>query len=263
MIIDRDSEILFNREVAFNTYLMGLNAPAIVEDAKPGQFVMIRVDEGMDPLLRRPFSICGTRGSEVLLILYRVVGRGTRILSEIPSGKRIAVLGPLGKGFQLPQGGGFVLMAAGGIGIAPLVFLWQQLEACDGIFMAGYRTGREVIPMDRLDIPILDARMATDDGTVGHRGPVTDLLEYQLAHVAGGEVALYACGPVSMLKRVAIIARDRNLPCQVSLEANMGCGLGACLGCALKGADGEKPHYVYVCRDGPVFSTRSIDWECL
>ena len=139
----RDAEIVFNKKIAPQTYLMGFRSPEVVAAARPGQFVMVRVRSGMDPLLRRPFSVAGTKEGEHLLILYRVVGKGTAIMAETRKGERLSLLGPLGSGFELPKGKKPSLLVAGGIGIAPLLFLIQSMNSrisaaasCNGNFMS-------------------------------------------------------------------------------------------------------------------------------
>ena len=116
-MIEQDSEIVFNKRVAARTFFMGLRSPRIVAEARPGQFVMLRVGQGMDPLLRRPFSICGIQGDDLILILYRVVGRGTAIMCDVSEGESLSVLGPLGSGFEMPHKGEKPILVAGGMGL--------------------------------------------------------------------------------------------------------------------------------------------------
>jgi len=259
------AEIVFNEKIAPRTYLMGLRSPRVVEAAMPGQFVMVRVRSGNDPLLRRPFSIAGTKEGELLLILYRVVGKGTAIMAETREGERFSLLGPLGRGFELPKRNQASLLVAGGIGIAPLFFLIQKVNSRSVQLMTGFGSADEIIGIERVgDFPI-DISIATDDGTAGHAGPVTDLMESFLRDRSSHKDALsiFACGPQAMLKKVAAMALDKALPCQASLEATMACGLGACQGCAIKASSGENRTYYHVCADGPVFPVQSIDWDSL
>ena len=262
-MIKQDTEILFNKLIAAETFLMGLKSPEIVAAAIPGQFVMVRVSSGIDPLLRRPFSICGIKEEDQFLILYRVVGRGTAILAEKKEGEKLSVLGPLGKGFELPKPNQTPLLIAGGIGVAPLFFLSQTMKNPDIEFLIGFGSSKEIIDMNG----IVDANvsMATDDGTTGHHGPVTDLLEeYLKKYVAMKDsLSLFTCGPIPMLKRVADIAVNGNIPCQSSMEAFMACGLGACQGCAIKADSKENRDYYLVCRDGPVFPIQSLNWKSI
>ena len=261
-MIERDAEIIGNDRVTAEIFLMTLRCDRIAADARPGQFVMIRVRRGADPLLRRPFSICGTGPGGILRILYRVVGRGTAILSRLPRGDRLPVLGPLGRGFDLTGENPSCILVAGGMGIAPLLFL---AAAGSGAltFMAGFRSAAEQIPPDLFGPGPVEVLPATDDGSVGHHGPVTELLEQHLSAVKKNAAAVCSCGPLPMLQRVALLCRDRGVPCQVSLEAAMACGLGVCRGCAVRASRGEKETYYHVCRDGPVFDARTLYWEDL
>ena len=262
-MIEQDAKIVMNKQVASETYLMVLDSPGVVAKARPGQFVMIRVRSGLDPLLRRPFSICGTRGDNQFLILYRVVGKGTAILSGAGEGEKLSTLGPLGRGFELPESGYESILVAGGIGIAPLIFLAQSLQNDDVTFLTGFRSGLELVPMGEFGLNSSRTSVSTDDGTSGCQGYVTELLENHLAGSSKKKRTIFACGPVPMLKRVAALALDQNTPCQVSLEANMACGLGACQGCAVKASTQENRTYFHVCQDGPVFRAQSLEWEDL
>jgi dihydroorotate dehydrogenase electron transfer subunit len=259
-MLEQESEIIFNREMVPATFLMGLHSPALAAQAAPGQFVMLRVARESDPLLRRPFSICATRESLVLL-LYRVAGRGTAMLARLPHGERLSALGPLGRGFVLPQSGQKVLLAAGGVGLAPLTFLALALDGRPRELLIGYPSAAESLPLEELGLQNLPVSLATDDGTLGHRGPVTDLVAARLEKAAQDIATLYACGPLPMLKKVAALAERHAVPCQVALETAMACGLGACQGCVVPSRD--RPFYHRVCREGPVFSTADLDWENL
>jgi len=262
-MIEQDARVVFNKQVAHKTFLMGLESPEVITEARPGQFVMIRVRPAIDPLLRRPFSICGTRGDDTFLILYRIVGRGTAILSEVRKGGTLSTLGPLGRGFELPQGDCEPVLVAGGMGTAPLIFLAQTLEATNMMFLAGYRCAIQTISMGEFGLDSMQLVVSTDDGTAGHHGPVTELLENHLARSARDARSIFACGPLPMLKGVATVSIDRNLPCQVSLEVRMACGVGACQGCAVRASSDENRSYFHVCKDGPVFGIQSLDWENL
>lgn len=262
-MIDRDAEIAFNDQVAVDTYLMGLEAPEIVSAASPGQFVMIRVGSALEPLLRRPFSIGGTLQGERLLILYKVVGRGTAFMANAKKGDHLAVLGPLGRGFSLPRPGNRPILAAGGIGIAPLLFLAQTLAAHQPMFLAGYRRLAEIVPFDRFGLTDENLFLATDDGSTGHHGLVTELLQDSIRQPKKSAAIVYACGPAAMLKKVAALTIASQTPCQMSLEAHMACGLGACQGCAVKASIPDRLTYYLVCKDGPIFPARAIDWGVL
>ena len=264
-MIDKDTEILFNRVIASETFLMGLKSPEMVAAAKPGQFVMVRVSSGTDPLLRRPFSIAGIKEDDQFFILYRVVGKGTAMLAEKREGEKLSVLGPLGKGFELPKPNQIPLLVAGGMGVAPLFFLSQTMKSREMEFMMGFGSSQEIIDMSGIVAIHANLSTATDDGTAGYHGPVTDLLEeYLKKHVARKDsLSLFTCGPIPMLKRVADMAINGDIPCQSSMEAFMACGLGACQGCAIKAAPNESRKYYHVCKDGPVFARQSLDWKSI
>jgi dihydroorotate dehydrogenase electron transfer subunit len=264
-MFEHHAEIVSNKKIAPHTYLMALRSPEVMAAAKPGQFVMIRVRSGKDPLLRRPFSIAGTKEGELLLILYRVVGKGTAIMAKTREGERLSLLGPLGRGFDLPKSNQTALLIAGGIGVAPLFFLIQNMNSRPGYLMTGFGSADEVIGIDQMgDFPI-DVSIATDDGTAGHAGPVTDLMEAFLrdSSLEKDALSIFTCGPEPMLKKVAAVSLEKKLPCQASLEATMACGLGACQGCAIKASKNENRAYYHVCADGPVFPVQSIDWDSL
>jgi dihydroorotate dehydrogenase electron transfer subunit len=262
-MIEQKTEILFNKEIARDTLLMGLRSPEIVAGAKPGQFVMIRVRPGIDPLLRRPFSICAVQDDELLLILYRVVGKGTAIMAEISEGDRFSVLGPLGKGFALPNPHQQSILVAGGIGVAPLLFLAQHIRTGPIQLMMGFGSAAEIIALELILDRTIDFVIATDDGSAGHAGPVTDLLESQLnQHEFEKDTAsIFTCGPKPMMRKVATMTLERGIPCQTSLEAVMACGVGVCRGCSIKATSKEDHTYCHVCTDGPVFPAKAIDWN--
>ncbi len=260
-MIELDIEVTFNKRVASDIFLMGLRSAQIVSDSMPGQFVMIRVSDATDPLLRRPFSICGVPGGDLFLILYRVVGRGTAIMSGAREGDRLSVLGPLGRGFDLSKTIGRSLLVGGGIGVAPLMFLAQTIEGRDVTFMTGYSSASEEVPMEQVCAKGTEILIATDDGSIGHKGPVTDLLESYLEGGAHGDLKVFACGPLPMLRRVAAMTLGHDVSCQVSMETAMACGLGVCQGCALKSSPGQEKTYFFVCQDGPVFQAQSLDWK--
>jgi len=262
-MIDKNIEIVFNEQVADSTFLMGLDAPEMVNAASPGQFVMVRVGPVMDPLLRRPFSICGTLKGELLLILYKTVGRGSTLMSAAKKGDHLTVLGPLGKGFSRSRSEVKSILVAGGIGIAPLFFLAQTLEEQNLIFLTGYRCAAEIVPFNKVGLKTENVLTATDDGSVGYHGFVTDLLKAQRQKDPEGLAEIFACGPASMLKKVADFSIADDISCQMSLEAYMACGIGACQGCAVKSSHQEELTYYLVCRDGPIFTAPSIDWGAL
>ena len=260
IMIEQNAKVRFNKKVARETYLMGLESSEIAAEARPGHFVMIRVREGTDPLLRRPFSVCGTEKDRLFHILYRVVGPGTSIMSAVRKGDTLSVLGPLGNGFELPGPGETPILLAGGIGIAPILFLAGFVGKDDALLMAGFRTAEDIVDFKACGLSGFPISLATDDGTVGQKGFVTDLLKGHLDEIKTTNPLVFACGPAPMLKKVAAMIQDRGIPGQVSLEAYMACGVGACQGCAVKAASMEDQVYFSVCKHGPVFDAASLDW---
>lgn len=260
-----EAKILYNKKLADGYFRIGLSceAKAIV----PGQFVMLKIQDGFDPLLRRPFGIYNVikpKGSWELKgsgieVLYRVVGKGTRILSSLKTGEKLDILSPLGNGFPKPADPQDVIMVAGGMGIAPLYLLAKSIRK--GLFLFGARGSREAAFANDFKRLGCEVRLSTDDGSVGRKGFVTELLEEA---VTPGSV-IYACGPAAMIKRTAEIARKTGAKkCFVSLENSMACGIGVCLGCAVKAkthAEAENRSYKMVCSEGPVFESSEIDWE--
>ena len=263
-MIEKVIKVVFNKRVAPDTFFLGFRSPEIAAKARPGQFIMLRVSSGMDPLFRRPFSICGILEGDLVCILYRVVGRGTTILSETRDGEILSVIGPLGRGFELPDKNNKILLVAGGIGVAPLFFLAQAMRTRDMEFMVGFTSSSEIIDADQVGDLSIKMSIATDDGSEGYAGTVTDLLNEYLDQNPEKKRSfyLYTCGPLQMLKGVVSITFDRNIPCQVSMESAMACGLGACQGCAIKAFSKKgETRYQHVCKDGPVFPAHVIDWK--
>jgi dihydroorotate dehydrogenase electron transfer subunit len=233
--------------------------------ATPGQFVMIKPKSMAEPLLPRPISI-HRAGNGRIDLLVRVVGEGTRRISELRPGEVLEVKGPLGRGFQIdPQK--VPLLVAGGMGAAPLLFLAEKLARSGGwengkrpVLFIGGRAKRELLALGEFRRTGLKVLVATEDGSLGQKGLVTERLRtYLEARPTGG--IIYACGPAGMLRAVADLAVRTGTPCQVSLEERMACGMGACLGCAVALRQEDGPGYVQVCQDGPVFEAREIRWD--
>ena len=237
---------------------MTLDAPQIAADVRPGQFVMVRSLGGWDPLLPRAFSVYHADPEGGCIdILYREVGRGTARLRGNEPGMRVHVWGPLGNFFRLPEGDRVVLVG-GGVGVPPLVYwaeyLAQMAVPMDMVALVGAATGRYLVGLDHLRRSRALVRTATDDGSTGHHGFVTELLP---EFIDDGRAHLYACGPMPMLAAVARIAEAAGLPAELALEAPMACGVGACLGCTVPRRGGG---YARVCSDGPVFRAEEIAW---
>ncbi|MGA6927716.1 MAG: dihydroorotate dehydrogenase electron transfer subunit [Desulfosarcina sp.] len=265
-MIVQDAVVLWNRPVAPGYFRMGLNCQSGFDDARPGQFVMVRGAAAVIPLLRRPFSLLGLiREAERVTgieILFRVVGQGTTHLSRCREGDRLSVIGPLGNAFQVPDACRQLILVAGGVGVPPIRFLAQSLlERQDRpgrcVVFIGGRTKDDLVCLTEFDLPGLLLDISTDDGSLGNPGVVTRSLENALA--AGPVDLICACGPPAMLQAVSAIAGRRQIACQVSIEAMMACGMGACLGCAVAVKD-DDDRYRHVCMDGPVFDAHRLAW---
>lgn len=235
-----------------------VHSPQIAGDAQPGQFVMVRVGDSLDPLLRRPFSIHRVNKDGTLSLLFKIVGKGTNLLAGLTPGAKLNLIGPLGKGFNLDPEGSFC-MIGGGMGIAPLYYLAQEFRRSenkgnDQPVLLGAQTQTELLLLaDEFTELGYSVLTATDDGTLGHHGFVTELLDEILKKVT----MVYVCGPIPMMKIVAEKCANAGVACQVSLETHMACGLGACLGCTFPAHGGG---YKHVCKDGPVISADEVEW---
>jgi len=217
---------------------------------------MVRTSEGYDPLLRRPFSIhrvAPLSSPTQLALLFTVVGRGTKWLAERGEGDMLDLLGPLGHGFEISSRA--LLLLAGGIGISPLTFLAEKGLADNRsvALILGAPTASQLYPSHLL-LPEVKLVVATEDGSAGRRGMVTDLL----AELAPEADQIFACGPLAMYKAIAPIIKGEKgeKSVQVSMEVRMGCGFGACYGCAIETKAGMR----FVCRDGPVFELKDVIW---
>lgn len=242
--------------------LLTLRAPQIASAARPGQFVHLRVSPpGTSPLLRRPFSVAGVNpAAGTLRILVRTIGRGTEMLAGLLPGTELPALGPLGQGFADFPAGRQVVLVAGGVGVAPLLFFAVHAESKDITALYGAETADALVLARELADRCGGVALATDDGSKGHHGFVTDLLPRGLAELA--DPVVLACGPRPMMAAAAAECMLRSVECYVSFEAWLGCGLGACLGCVIPAA-GEERRYIRVCHDGPVFSADQVDWDAL
>jgi dihydroorotate dehydrogenase electron transfer subunit len=218
----------------------------------PGQFVMIRGEWGVDPILPRAFSLVetGSKGA----VLVHAVGKGTKLLVQMEPGDVLDVLGPCGKGFSLPPAGRRPVLVAGGVGVAPMVYLAENLlrDGHKPTSLFGGRTAADLPLHERLAASG-ELIMTTEDGSIGEKGLVTGPLERLLKE--DKTVQLYSCGPEPMLRAVARAAEAHGIPCEVALESPMACGIGTCKGCAVQAADGS---FLYVCSDGPVFDAVDI-----
>jgi dihydroorotate dehydrogenase electron transfer subunit len=253
------SKILSAVEAIKDTYLFRLEAPEIAQEARPGQFVMVRV--GKETILPRPFSVHGANGKEIAL-LFSVVGKGTGWLAQKKKGDMLDIFGPLGNGFTINPKSKNLLLVAGGMGIAPLRFLAEAAcgEGRQVTIIMGARSGDCLLPVtpsqSLYDKGMLPADFqcvnATEDGSEGFKGLATQLIPHYLENID----QVFACGPLAMYKTMAKMPELKGKDVQVSLEIMMGCGMGVCYGCTIKTKKGLKQ----VCKDGPVFGMGEVEF---
>ncbi len=252
-------------------YVIGLKAPWLAKKSQPGQFVMCRIPNA-DLLWGRAFSIYDVRGDEVLL-LYKVMGKGTRILVEKKAGEKVEVIGPLGNQFSPPKPDQFVLLVGGGVGLPPLYFYAKTYSqfASQMRVMIGARNQANVILEKEFKQLGCQVEVATEDGSLGLKGFVTELLKNSLRNnmKIKNRLAIAACGPNPMLKAVGDVGIANQIPTEISMEEAMACGLGVCLGCVVKTrcTPEQKKElkrdqtYTRLCCEGPVLNAERVIWE--
>lgn len=254
-----NGRVIGHRQMAKDMWEIELKIPEIASECQAGQFVHVRVGTENDPLLRRPLSLYDVdQNNGSIVLLYKVVGQGTRLLTRLTVGDYLNIMGPLGKGFNLPGKPCRVVLVGGGVGIAPLVYLARRLKAleCQVTVLYGVESKEQLVAAEKLNYLEVNYLPATADGSAGYQGLVTGLLQTQLN--AGEFDYIYTCGPEQMMAAVARLAKEYGISGQVSLEESMACGVGACLGCARK-LKSENETYVKVCKDGPVFDLQQVE----
>jgi len=258
MKVERSCKIIEKAIIGDGAVYMVLNVGDMVRTSckGPGQFVHIKCGEGL--LLRRPISVCAYKVGEpedTLDIAFEIRGEGTEWLANREVGESLDVLGFLGHGFQMEEGGRYLLVG-GGIGVPPM---YGCAEAAAGKSQAilGFRNKDKAILVDKFEAQCESVQIATDDGSLGYHGYV-DALVKETLEKDKTFTAVLACGPKPMLRKVAEVAESLGVPCQVSMEERMGCGIGACLVCACDMNDGSRKH---VCKDGPVFDSKEVNWN--
>lgn len=250
------AEVLSNEHLGGGYSRLSVRAPEIAAIARPGQFAMLRPRWGTDPLLNRPFSFYDVdAGGGTLDFLCLELGIGSRLIAHVEVGDSLHLIGPLGNTFEAVEGRRPVFVA-GGVGVAPFLHLGRELGG--GTLLFGARTAELIVERERLESAGIEVRPATDDGSLGHAGLVTELVEHVI-ETDGDGVALYGCGPNPMLKVLCRMAHGAGVPCQVSIDQSMACGFGTCMGCMVSTTGG----YRKVCTDGPVFEASvlaPLDW---
>lgn len=274
--------VAFNRPVSTAYLHLGLAAPHFPVTFRAGEFVMVRPAWAGDPFLPRAFSIYRVSGSggssptntpPVIEILYKVLGKGTQCLARMEPLQEVEVLGPLGNAFTPPAHGTLAILVAGGIGVPPIAALARQFRISkppsraqvEGfemrnveVFLGG-KTSEDILCVKDFEEAGAHVHITTEDGSLGTRGLVTDVLRPFLFTPHASGLTMYTCGPPGMLAAVARLAEECAVPCQVSVEATMACGFGACMGCAIE-VKADVKSYKLVCKDGPVFDSREIKW---
>ena len=259
-MFDAVAKTLAHVEIGAGYRRLVLEAPELSAALAPGQFVHVRVPSLEQSALRRPFSVFDAAEGRVT-VLYKTVGRGTSALNCVKPGDEVSVLGPLGRGFPV-ECDGAALLVGGGYGVAPLHFLARVLKASgrnDVIAFIGGRTSNDLLAVDELRALGVDVRLATNDGSAGTKGLVTDPLDDELARLRaeGRRFELFACGPDPMLKAVAMRANGTGAKGWISMDRHMICGVGACYACIQKTVRGNSR----CCVEGPVFRATDLVWE--
>ncbi len=272
-----EARIADNLSLGGGYFCLKLSGCQSLADSQPGQFVMVRGEWERDPLLPRAFSLLSVGPGDQAAILAKTVGRGTALLERAQPGAKLALLGPLGTCFPAPSGDFVDLLVGGGVGIPP-VYMQAEAAARSGLaqrseILYGGRSTRDLLLLSEIRRFGVGLFLCTDDGTTGRHGLVTAELEARLDHHGAASstapgptsavrvaaspppVRILACGPNAMLWAVARIARDRGVPCFISVEEQMACGIGVCLGCAVPAR--SRP-FRYVCKDGPVFEATDV-----
>jgi dihydroorotate dehydrogenase electron transfer subunit len=268
---DITTPVTRNLDLGHGNRLIEFEAAELVAEMQPAQFFMIGM-RGAGSFLRRPFSVCGLPGTfddappSTSQVLYKVVGRGTEYLASLAAGAPLDVLGPLGRGFTLPEHpGAIAVLVAGGIGSAPFPALTAQLRDAGlrPILLYGARTAADLPLLEWFREHCEEVIVTTDDGSLGERGLVTTPLGRLLAKLAAQRARVYACGPEAMLRTVARVVVSAGVRCELSLEARMACGFGVCLGCVVPthggGPEGDEG-FERVCVEGPVMRAERLAW---
>ena len=247
-----------NKRIAKGFYKMRLASAYLAKNSKPGQFVEIKCSEASTALLRRPLSVHRILNGGIE-VLYEIVGKGTKSLSALEKGDSLDLIGPIGKGFESSGVKRPALLIAGGIGVAPLLSLAEKMakKKIRPYVMIGAKTASHILCEKEFKRLGCFVTVATEDGSKGHKGYVTDMMRHLLIVIRCKSSGIYACGPHPMLKAVSHIADTSGIPCQVSMEERLACGVGVCLGCPVKVKSGG---YKMVCKDGPVFDAKEIAW---
>jgi dihydroorotate dehydrogenase electron transfer subunit len=271
MPVDVDAEVISNTRLSPDYNVLALAAPDIARQTQPGQFVMVKPASGLEPLLRRPFSVFevlrdASGAPSGITLLNKRIGVGTNLLYALDAGNRINVLGPLGRPFTPAPEDAEAWLVAGGVGLAPFATMAESLLArrIPTTLFYGARRGGDLYYADWFASRGVAVVTSTEDGSIGDRGFITTPLGRALAARKNVErpIAIYVCGPTPMMRAVSTLAAAHGCDAEVSLEQTMGCGMGGCYSCVVRvREDGRAPHFVRSCLAGPTFRGRDIVWE--
>ena len=256
------AELVKKEQLKDDVFHFSVKAPSIVKNSKPGHFIEIKVSDGTEPFLRRPISIHNlNREDGILEFIFQVKGKGTTILSKKEVGDKIDIVGPLGYGTFQYQDYQKLGIIDGGIGIFPLYELAKcaKKDVKEVNTYLGFRSKEFVLLENKFKDISDNLTLTTDDGSYSEKGFAIDYLKKD---IKDGKIdSIYACGPLPMLRAVKKLAEEKDIPCQISLEEKMACGLGVCLGCAVKtsSSTNDAPQYMHVCKAGPVFNCKDVD----
>ena len=255
-MLNEKATVARHEDIGSGYRYLALSSPLVSSQARPGQFVHVKVPGLEDSALRRPFSIFDADG-DMLTLLYKKVGRGTAALNLVKEGDTVEVLGSLGRGFPAACSG-TALLVGGGYGIAPLHFLAKRLPGRKIVF-AGGRTASDILAADRFAALGVETRFATNDGSLGEKGFVTLPLDAEIERLKAAHepFELFTCGPDGLLKAVADRALAAGVPGWISMDRHMICGVGACYACVQKTVRGNSR----CCIEGPVFPAEELVWE--
>ena len=262
MAVNIKAKLLKKEELVTGIFKFSVQADEIIKTAKPGNFIEIRVNDDIEPFLRRPISIHNMdRDNGILEFIFQEKGKGTKILSSRREGELIDIVGPLGFGTFKYSNYQNLAIIGGGIGVFPLYELAKcaQSENKNINTYLGFRNKDLVVLEDDFRNVSNNLTITTDDGSYAQKGFAIDFLKKDIEE--GKIDSIYACGPLPMLRAVKNLALEKNIPCQISLEEKMACGLGVCLGCAVQTAASSKetPEYWHVCKAGPVFQAKDVE----
>ncbi len=243
-------------QISHGTWDVTIQAPKIANSCRAGQFVHVRVGDVFNPFLRRPLSIGPCEGDNLRLI-FTERGRGTELLAQKQPGDVVDLIGPLGNAYPLPAEDVHLGLIAGGIGVVPLLLFDSQTgNETERSFLLGVRS-KDFLTVTESEIKAHGLFVSSDDGSIGYKGNVVELLEKRLSSIRNKKIVVYACGPGVMMRALKGFCAEHGFPLYVSLEVSMGCGVGACQSCAVDNA--ENDGYLLVCKDGPVFRAQDVD----